>query len=123
MSYTTASDVYYDPYDVDINADPYPIYARLRDEAPIYHNEKYDFWMLTRHADIEEALTNWQVFSQHTLRYPRCDPIGLRTSRWRHHVRGPAHPHDAQGPPVPGLHPSPDGRARGPSTPVLHRLP
>ncbi len=63
MSTTTASDLYYDPYDVDINADPYPIYARLRDEAPIYHNEKYDFWMLTRHADIEEALTNWQVFS------------------------------------------------------------
>jgi cytochrome P450 len=59
----TASDVYYDPYDVDINADPYPIYARLRDEAPIYHNEKYDFWMLTRYADLVEALTNWEVFT------------------------------------------------------------
>jgi cytochrome P450 len=59
----SASDVYYDPYDIDINADPYPIYARLRDEAPIYHNETYDFWMLSRHADIAEALKNWQVFS------------------------------------------------------------
>jgi cytochrome P450 len=58
-----ASDVYYDPYDVEINTDPYPTYARLRDEAPIYHNEKYDFWMLTRHADLEEALTNWQDFT------------------------------------------------------------
>ena len=60
---STATNVYYDPYDVEINADPYPIYARLRDEAPIYHNEKYDFWMLSRYADIEEALKNWQVFS------------------------------------------------------------
>jgi hypothetical protein len=54
----TVSDVYYDPYDVEINADPYPVYARLRDEAPIYYNEPYDFWMLTRQADIEEALKN-----------------------------------------------------------------
>ena len=60
---TTASDVYYDPYDIDINADPYPIYGRLRDEEPIYHNENFDFWMLTRHADVEKALTNWQVFT------------------------------------------------------------
>jgi len=55
--------VYYDPYDVDINADPYPTYARLRDEAPIYHNERYDFWALTRHEDVQKALVNWQVFS------------------------------------------------------------
>ena len=63
MSTATASDVYYDPYDVDINADPYPIYARLRDEAPIYHNGKYNFWVLTRHSDVEQALTNWRVFT------------------------------------------------------------
>jgi cytochrome P450 len=63
MSTTTAAAVYYDPYDVEINADPYPTYARLRDEAPIYHNETYDFWVLTRHADVERALVNWQVFS------------------------------------------------------------
>ena len=55
--------VYYDPYDVEINADPYPVYARLRDEAPIYHNERYDFWALTRHEDVQKALVNWQVFS------------------------------------------------------------
>ena len=33
---------YYDPYDVEINADPYPTFRRLRDEAPIYYNERYD---------------------------------------------------------------------------------
>ena len=57
------SDVYFDPYDVDINADPYPTYQRLREEAPIYHNERYDFWALTRHEDVQKALLNWQTFS------------------------------------------------------------
>ncbi|MGO9857700.1 MAG: cytochrome P450 [Acidimicrobiales bacterium] len=59
----TDSSVYYDPYDVEINADPYPTYARLRDEAPIYHNERYDFWFLSRHEDVQRALVNWQVFT------------------------------------------------------------
>ncbi len=57
------SSVYFDPYDVGINADPYPTYARLREEAPVYHNERYDFWTLARHEDVQRALANWQVFS------------------------------------------------------------
>ena len=36
---------------------------RLRDEAPIYYNERYDVWALARHADVEKALVNWQTFS------------------------------------------------------------
>jgi cytochrome P450 len=63
MSIVNDAGVYFDPYDVDINADPYPTYARLRDEAPIYHNERYDFWALSRHADVEQALVNWSTFS------------------------------------------------------------
>ncbi|RAV09791.1 cytochrome P450 [Mycolicibacterium sp. GF69] len=55
--------VYYDPYRVDIVADPYPVYARLRDEAPLYYNETYDFWALSRHEDVERALLDWQTFS------------------------------------------------------------
>jgi cytochrome P450 len=57
------TDVYYDPYDVDITANPYPTYARLRAEAPIYYNERYDFWALSRHSDVETALSNWETFS------------------------------------------------------------
>lgn len=57
------TDVYYDPYDVDITANPYPTYARLREEAPIYYNERYDFWALSRHSDVEKALSNWETFS------------------------------------------------------------
>ncbi len=59
----TTSSVYFDPYDVDINADPYPTYARLREEAPIYHNDRYDFWTLARQDDIQKALVNWEIFS------------------------------------------------------------
>lgn len=59
----TGSSVYFDPYDVAINADPYPTYARLREEAPIYHNDRYDFWALSRHEDVQKALVNWQVFT------------------------------------------------------------
>ncbi|MBV9513526.1 MAG: cytochrome P450, partial [Mycobacteriaceae bacterium] len=61
---TIAADpVYYDPYDVEITADPYPTFTRLRDEAPIYYNERYDFWALSRHADVEKALADWETFS------------------------------------------------------------
>jgi cytochrome P450 len=55
--------VYYDPYDADINADPYPTYRRLRDEAPIYYNERYDVWALSRHADVEQGLVDWRTLS------------------------------------------------------------
>jgi cytochrome P450 len=62
---TTAddTDVYYDPYDLTIAADPWPTYARLRQEAPIYYNERYDFWALSRYEDVESALSNWETFS------------------------------------------------------------
>ncbi|MGV0793805.1 cytochrome P450 [Mycolicibacterium sp. XJ1819] len=55
--------VYYDPYRIDIVEDPYPTYARLREEAPLYYNERYDFWALSRYADVEKSLSNWETFS------------------------------------------------------------
>lgn len=63
MSTASDTDVYFDPYDVGINANPYPVYARLREEAPIYYNAPYDFWALSRHEDVQKGLVNWQVFS------------------------------------------------------------
>ena len=44
MTTSTARDVYYDPYDVDIDRDPYPVFRRLREEAPLYYNEPHDFY-------------------------------------------------------------------------------
>ena len=58
-----STDVYYDPFDVDIDADPYPTFARLREEAPLYRNEQYDFWALSRFDDVEKGLVDWQTFS------------------------------------------------------------
>ena len=63
MSIVNDTGVYFDPYDLAINADPYPVYERLREEAPIYHNDRYDFWALSRHSDVEKALLNWQTFT------------------------------------------------------------
>ncbi|MFV2179104.1 cytochrome P450, partial [Actinomadura sp. LOL_011] len=55
--------VYWDPYDPRFWNDPYPAYRRLRDEAPLYYNEKYDFYAVTRFADVERGLPDWQTFS------------------------------------------------------------
>jgi cytochrome P450 len=63
MTANPSSDVYYDPYDVGINADPHPTFRRLRNEAPIYYNERHDLWALSRHADVEKALVDWETFS------------------------------------------------------------
>jgi cytochrome P450 len=60
---TTAPAPYYDPYDFDIDADPYPVWKQLRDEAPLYVNEKYDFYALSRYDDVEKAFVDWQTYS------------------------------------------------------------
>ena len=56
------ADVYYDPYDVEINADPYPVYKRLREEAPLYYNEQYDFFAVSRYDDVERGLKDRDTF-------------------------------------------------------------
>ena len=62
MTVTSESDVYYDPYDFEIDADPYPVWRRLRDEAPLYYNEKYDFFALSRFDDVERGLLDWETY-------------------------------------------------------------
>jgi cytochrome P450 len=57
-----AVEVYYDPYDFDIDDDPYPIWRRLREEAPLYYNEKYNFYALSRYDDVARELPNWETY-------------------------------------------------------------
>lgn len=45
----------FDPYAYGFHEDPYPTYARLRREAPVYYNSELDFWALARHADVRSA--------------------------------------------------------------------
>ena len=61
---TTSSEheIYYDPYDFDIDADPYPVWRRMRDEAPLYYNEKHDFYALSRFDDVRECITDWKTY-------------------------------------------------------------
>lgn len=55
--------VYYDPFDYSMHDDPYPIYQSLRDEAPLYHNDKHNFWALSRYADCQSAVRDFKTFS------------------------------------------------------------
>jgi cytochrome P450 len=55
--------LYWDPFDVDIDADPYGIWRRLRDEAPVYRNDRHDFWALSRFVDVEGAHRDPHTFS------------------------------------------------------------
>jgi cytochrome P450 len=52
-----------DPYDYGFHEDPYPYYRRLRDEAPLYHNEKLGFWALSRHRDVLQGFRNSTTLS------------------------------------------------------------
>jgi cytochrome P450 len=52
-----------DPYDYDFHEDPYPYYRRLRDEAPLYHNEELGFWALSRHTDVLQGFRNSTTLS------------------------------------------------------------
>ncbi|OBF12227.1 MULTISPECIES: cytochrome P450 [unclassified Mycobacterium] len=62
MPGTSAVDLYYDPFDSDIDDDPYPVWKRMRDEAPLYYNEKYNFYALSRYEDVARELPNWQTY-------------------------------------------------------------
>jgi cytochrome P450 len=62
VTYSLQVDPYYDPFDFDIDDDPYPVWKRLRDEAPLYHNERYGFYALSRHSDVSRELVNWKDY-------------------------------------------------------------
>ncbi|WP_210716598.1 cytochrome P450 [Amycolatopsis acididurans] len=59
---TEASGVRYDPYDVEINANPYPMFRRLREEAPLYRNEEHDFYAVSRFEDVRAGLADKDTF-------------------------------------------------------------
>ena len=58
-----AGSIVFDPYDYAFQEDPYPVYRRCRDEDPLHHNVEHDFWVLTRHADVQHAVRTEGVYS------------------------------------------------------------
>ncbi len=62
-SATPSPDFEYDPFSYEQDEDPYPIYARMRDEAPVYYNARQDFWALSRFDDVLAALVDSETYS------------------------------------------------------------
>jgi cytochrome P450 len=53
----------FDPTSLATHENPYPYYERLRDEAPVYHNDEHDFWAISRFDDVMTAEEDWQTFT------------------------------------------------------------
>ncbi|ANI41129.1 cytochrome P450 [Mycolicibacterium vaccae] len=58
----TGEELYYDPYSVELNMDPYAVFARLREEAPLYYNATHDFYALSRFDDVNKGVINHETF-------------------------------------------------------------
>jgi len=54
--------LYYDPFDHSIDDDPYPVWQRMRAQAPLYFNDKYGFYALSRYDDVAPALPDWETY-------------------------------------------------------------
>jgi len=63
MTISAAEELYYDPWNVDLNADPYPMFKRFRDESPLYYNDVHDFYAVSRFEDVNRMLVDNQTFS------------------------------------------------------------
>ena len=62
MADVSTVELYYDPYDSDIDDNPYPVWQRMREEAPLYYNEKFNFYALSRYDDVARELHNWETY-------------------------------------------------------------
>jgi len=76
---TRPPEIVYDPYDYAFQEDPYPVFERLREEEPLHHNEHYDFWVLSRHADVLAALRDDATYSS-------AMGVSLDKSAWGRHA-------------------------------------
>lgn len=63
VTIAAAGQLDYDPWDAALNADPYPMFKRFRDEAPLYYNEVHDFYAVSRFDDVSRVLVDHQSFS------------------------------------------------------------
>ncbi|WP_024801693.1 cytochrome P450 [Nocardia sp. BMG51109] len=60
---TVTDELYYDPWHAELNADPYPMFERLREQAPLYYNPVHDFYALSRFEDVNRVLLDHRSFS------------------------------------------------------------
>ena len=80
MTTTTDLDALFAP---DVIADPYPLFARLREEDPVHWNAAYQLWVVTRYDDVVSMVRNHEAFSSAVIRtderppYPPVSPEDL----------------------------------------------
>ena len=58
-----STEICYDPYDYELDAYPHPMWKRMRDEAPLYYNEKFDFYAVSRFTDVRDMSVDWRTYS------------------------------------------------------------
>lgn len=75
------TDLRYDPLDLATIADPYPVYARLREQSPVFWHEQMQSWVLTRYTDCREVLRNHEVWARDWRR------VGAELSEDRLHLQ------------------------------------
>ena len=63
MAVPATSELMYSPFSKAIFDNPYPVYRRLRDEAPVYRDPEDRWWVLSRFDDVSRALRDWETFS------------------------------------------------------------
>ncbi|MFQ6226964.1 cytochrome P450 [Nocardia sp. NPDC002869] len=79
MTAASLEPVAFDPYDYVFHEDPYPVYARLRAEAPLYYNPELDFYALSRHADVTAGFRNAAALSN-------ANGVSLDPAAWGPHA-------------------------------------
>ena len=96
--------VRYDPYDIDIDDDPYPTWRRLRDEVSLVPQRGLDFYALSRWDDVKPALLDWDRYRSGPRHHPGDHQRRDRDPTGHPPLRGPAHPRPAQSPARPRVH-------------------
>jgi cytochrome P450 len=84
----------------EFQADPYPMLARLRREAPIYFSEPWEAWLVTRHADVHAGFRDERLSADRAAAFARHVPAALadevaplvnNVRRWALFIDPPAH--------------------------------
>ena len=98
------SDISYDPYSAINDPDPYPLYRRLREEAPLYYNEQYDFYAVSRYEDCERGLVDAKRFISRRGGILELIKADIEFPPGHADLRGPARPHRPSQPAVARVH-------------------
>ena len=59
----TKSKLVFDPFSEEFFNGAWDTYRRMQEEAPVYYSEEYDFYALTRHADVAAGLKDFETYS------------------------------------------------------------